>query len=352
MRLFQTSFVLLSFAFLLQYCSPGITGVQLDTQAPPFEKLSDYHFFKGPLADLNSNEGVLPYDLNTPLFSDYAQKARFIWMPAGQSASYREDQVLEFPVGTVLIKNFFYENEAGKAEEGRRIIETRLLVHREKAWEAHSYVWNKSQDEANLDVVGDIIPIHWKDKLGAAQKVNYIIPNKNQCKGCHSYDQKLEPIGPKARNLNKPFPYPEGSQNQLEKWTALGYLTGYKPDIPAPQMVQWDNPKEPVHERAMAYLDVNCGHCHNPHGPGGTTGLNLVYEAPLDLNLGINKPPVATGRASGGHQYSIVKGQPEQSILAYRMQSTEPGIMMPELGRTLAHQEGLALIQEWIRQME
>ena len=97
---------------------------------------------------------------------------------------------------------------------------------------------------------------------------------------------------------------------------------------------------------------IPIGHCHNPHGPGGTTGLNLVYDAPTDLNLGINKPPVAAGRASGGFNYSIVKGDPDHSIIPYRMHSTETGVMMPELGRTLQHEEGLQLIREWIFAMQ
>jgi hypothetical protein len=68
--------------------------------------------------------------------------------------------------------------------------------------------------------------------------------------------------------------------------------------------------------------------------------------------LGVNKPPVAAGRGSGGHKYDIVPGQPEASILYHRMASTDPGVMMPELGRQRVHEEALALIHDWIQAME
>ena len=252
----------------------------------------------------------------------------------------------------MLIKHFYYEEDERQPAVGRRFMETRLLIHRTAGWEAHSYVWNEEQSDAALDIVGDIVPVAWTDTNGITQQTNYIIPNKNQCKGCHSYDSKLEPIGPKVRNLNKSFSYEEGEANQLHKWVEVGYLSDFNKSLLHPKTAQWNDSQQPLHDRAMAYLDINCGHCHNPHGPGGTTGLNLVYGAPLDLNVGVNKTPVATGRASGGLKYSIVKGHPEQSIMHYRMQSDEPGVMMPELGRTMVHKEGVDLIREWIAEME
>lgn len=341
-----------SITLIFSQCSNSAKPVSVEIDEPPYVRLSQYHFFKGKLADLSPNDGVVPYDLNSPLFTDYAHKARFVWMPEGISATYKTGEVFDFPLETVLIKNFYYKNDENDPTAGKRIIETRLLIHRDKGWEAHSYVWNDKQTEATLDIVGDIIPVSWKNKDGKTMQANYIIPNKNQCKGCHSYDQKIMPIGPKARNLNKTYSYADSEENQLTKWQSIGYLKGLKNINQSPKAAQWDNPSDALHQRAMAYLDINCGHCHNPHGPGGTTGLNLVYGAPLDLNVGINKAPVATGRASGGHRYSIVKGEPENSIMTFRIASDEPGVMMPELGRTLVHKEGLALITEWIAAME
>lgn len=353
MRKLITLSAIFALVFLINQCKPTDTAVQVDISAKPFEKLSEYQFFTGNLADLTPNENVVPYDLNSPLFTDYAKKARFVWVPEGTSAKYTTEHVLDFPVGAVLIKNFYYENDETNASAGRRMIETRLLIHREKGWEAHSYVWNDAQTEAVFDIVGDIVAVDWKDEKGEARHVNYIIPNKNQCKGCHSYKQKLMPIGPKVRNLNKSYTYADGASNQLNKWETVGYLSNLPKSDSLPQMPVWDDAKTgTLHDRALAYLDINCGHCHNLHGEGGTTGLNLVYGAALDLNLGVNKPPVASGRASAGFDYSIVKGDPDHSILPYRMASTEAGVMMPELGRSTAHVEGVALIREWILAMK
>jgi len=100
--------------------------------------------------------------------------------------------------------------------------------------------------------------------------------------------------------------------------------------------------------RARAYLDINCGHCHNAKGAANTTGLTLEASAPEDRHLGICKPPVAAGRGTGDHLFDIVPGQPDDSIIAYRMASADPGEMMPELGRSTVHREGVALIKAWI----
>ena len=118
-------------------------------------------------------------------------------------------------------------------------------------------------------------------------------------------------------------------------------------------MAQWENSASAsLHKRAMAYLDVNCAHCHNPKGPANTSGLNLMYEEPVGITIGIWKSPVATGKGSGGREYSIVPGRPEASILLYRMLSTDPGAMMPELGRSVVHSKGVELIKEWITAMD
>lgn len=116
------------------------------------QTLSAYGFFEGRLAALKPTKGVIPYTLNTPLFSDYASKARFVKLPEGQQATYNDQEVLNFPVGSVLIKNFYYPLDARKPKKGRRIMETRLLIHEKEGWVALPYIWNDAQTEANLDV--------------------------------------------------------------------------------------------------------------------------------------------------------------------------------------------------------
>ena len=343
--------ILILLWIVLWSCSSSQRGVRV--AAEPYKTLAEYGFFIGPIADMNPADGVLPYDLSNPLYSDYAYKARYVWMPEGSTARYSDEGILDFPEDAILIKSFYYQHDERDHTAGRRIIETRLLINNGEQWEARSYVWNEEQTEAVYDVIGEITPVSWINSYGQQMNVDYIIPNKNQCKGCHYYDGKQLPIGPKVGNLNKTYAYHDGEMNQLDKWEEVGYLKGIPTDTPPHQWAAWDDPNSGnLHSRAMAYLDINCRHCHNPKGPANTTGLTLRADAPPDGQIGIYKSSVAAGAGTGGNEYNIVPGHPEQSILYYRMVSTDPAAMMPELGRRTAHIEGLALIKEWIEKME
>jgi hypothetical protein len=86
-----------------------------------------------------------------------------------------------------------------------------------------------------------------------------------------------------------------------------------------------------VEERARAYLDINCGHCHNPTGLARTSGLYLNIEEMEPARYGVCKPPVAAGQGSGGLDVDIEPGQPDASILVYRMESTAAGKLAPSL---------------------
>ena len=105
-------------------------------EAAPKAALSEYGLFSGPLADLSPAANVFPYEVNAPLFSDYAEKARFIYLPEGARMVYRDSTAFEFPEGAVIIKNFYYHHDATKPEKGRRILETRLLIREAKGWKA------------------------------------------------------------------------------------------------------------------------------------------------------------------------------------------------------------------------
>ena len=204
--------ICVSSLIIFNQCKISNGKVTLDVNAKPFEKLSEYNFFKGTLKDLIPNDRVLPYDLITALFSDYAHKARFVWMPEGTSAKYEKDEVLDFPVGTVLIKNFFYENDETNASKGRKIMETRLLVKRADKWDALDYVWNDEQNEAELNIVGDSKKVDFINAHGKNMHIDYSVPNKNQCKNCHNLNNVQMPIGPKIRYLNKDFKYADGTK--------------------------------------------------------------------------------------------------------------------------------------------
>lgn len=319
--------------------------------AGPRERLSEYGFFTGNLADLHPAENVIPYELNSPLFSNYAEKLRFIQLPSGGTMSYSDSGVFDFPVGTTLIKNFYYPFDFRKPEKGRRILETRLLVREESGWVALPYIWNEAQTEATYDPAGETLSISYVNRQGKKVSTPYLVPNKNQCKGCHVSGQALLPIGPSARQLNHKA---AGSkESQLEQWHVRGLLTGLPTEAASiPRLSNYElNESGTLDQRARSYLDSNCGHCHSRHGPASTSGLFLDIFETDPTHLGIRKAPVAAGRGSGNFEYDIVPGQPQNSILVYRMKATDPGIAMPEIGREQVHAEGLALIEDWIRKM-
>jgi uncharacterized repeat protein (TIGR03806 family) len=318
----------------------------------PAEKLSDYGLFTGRLSDLVPAAGVLPYALNTPLFSDYAEKLRFVRLPRGAVVPFNDSAVLDFPEGTVLVKNFYYPKDFRKPTGPREIIETRILLRDAQGWKALPYIWNREQTEAYLDVAGETREVSYTDASGKNRRHRYEVPNMNQCKGCHNYREAMVPIGPSARQLNGMLDYGQGPENQLEHWASLGLIAALPAAAERPRGVRWDDPATgDLDDRARAWLDINCGHCHREGGPASTSGLYLTIHEKNPLHLGVGKTPVAAGRGSGNLQYSIEPGQPDKSILLYRITSTDPGVMMPELGRSLTHQEGVALVREWIRQM-
>jgi uncharacterized repeat protein (TIGR03806 family) len=316
------------------------------------DKLSDYGFFKGKMSDLTPAEEVMPYQLNMPLFSDYAEKMRFVRLPSGTTASYAPKDVFDFPQGTILIKNFYYFNDFKDQSKGRFILETRLLIHQEEGWVAMPYIWNEEQNEAFLEVAGDTKQITWKDEKGKKQVLDYAIPNVNQCKGCHLKAGKMAPIGLVARQLNGDFEYAEGKANQLLKWQEKGILSTLPDIAQVGKVPTWAIQNDgDINSRARAWLDINCAFCHNPEGAASTSGLFLEYYQENKTALGILKTPVAAGKGSGNRQYSIVPNQPDKSILVYRIESIDPSVMMPEIGRKTVHKEGVALIREWIKQM-
>jgi uncharacterized repeat protein (TIGR03806 family) len=332
--------------------SPSPPTAAAPQPVAPLDRISQYALFTGDLQAQEPARGVIPYDLNSALFSDYALKFRFIRLPPGTQAAYRANDPFEFPVGTVIAKTFAYPHDARDPSKGRRLIETRILKHEPDGWVGLPYIWNKEQTDATLEVAGDFAEVSWIHTDGRVRSNNYIVPNVNQCKGCHKAGDDMVPIGPKARHLNRDFAYKDGVENQLVHWSKVGALAGAPSPSVSPRLAAWDDPKSgSLDDRARAWLEINCAHCHNPQGPAKNSGLDLRAAQSNLTAIGVNKPPVAAGNGSGGLAFDIVPGQPDRSILVYRISSTHPGVMMPELGKRLVHEEGVSLVRQWIAAM-
>lgn len=313
----------------------------------PPKSLREFGFF-ADLAEQIPVDRVVPFGLNTPLFSDHAEKLRFVYVPHGQSALYDEDEIFQFPVGTALIKTFAFPGGHAGPDGDLRLIETRLLLKSDKGWQAWAYLWNEDQSDAVLTVTGARVAVQSTAPDGSALDFTYSVPNKNQCKGCHSLHGEVHPIGPKARNLNGEFHYPDGARNQISVWKNKGILAEAPNAAAAPKVPDWLDENAHIDARARAWLDVNCAHCHRREGPASNSGLFLTWGEQDRTALGIRKRPVAAGRGSGGLLFGIVPGKPEASILLHRVESIEPGVMMPELGRSLPDHNAAHLLRSWI----
>jgi uncharacterized repeat protein (TIGR03806 family) len=354
------SYLFLSLAAGLQAC--GESEPTFHASENPL-RLSDWNLFSVSDGELRPNADTLTFQPRNTLFTDYAHKLRTMWVPAGEQVGMSGDR-FQYPVGTVLSKTFYYPlSEQGgflrKVDSGafasvsaaeNRLLETRLLVRRQSGWEAFPYVWNEEQSEAFLRVAGTSMAVSLQGAKGE-QEFTYFVPNENQCSGCHTRihpDGGLEPLGAVARQLNYTPPGANRQGTLLDTMVAKGWLAA-APSIE--EIPDWQDDSLSLEQRATAYLDMNCGHCHNPDGPADTSALLLDGFTRSAREMGACKPPVAAGGGAGDRLYGIVPGEPDESILLYRMQSVEPDEMMPELGRALVHEEGLALIREWVAAM-
>jgi uncharacterized repeat protein (TIGR03806 family) len=331
----------------------ALCALSCSLRSGPPATLDGYRLFEGDARLQRPAGGVIPYDINTPLFSDYAEKLRFVKLPRGAAVAYRAEGVLDFPVGTVIAKTFAYPVDARDPASPLRLLETRILEREPEGWVGRPYVWNEEQTEARLEITGGARPVTWIDAEGRTRDHEYRVPNANQCKGCHRTEGRtMLPIGPRIAQLNRDFAYESGVENQLAHWARVGVLAGAPEPAEAPREPVWDDPATgSVDERARAWLDINCAHCHNPDGPARTSNLDLRYAQTDPTLLGVYKSPVAAGRGSGDRLHDIVPGEPDRSILLFRLESVDPGVMMPELGRSLVHEEGIALVRRWIEAM-
>lgn len=319
----------------------------------PYSSLSEYNFFVGEnMADLNPNEGLLLYEPITPLFTDYAKKTRYVWMPEGVSANYVSDfESFDFPDGAILIKNFFYENVLPSNE--RRVMETRVMFKRDGVWEFADYIWNDEQTAAVFDLSGEEKPITVVLDDGQTLSINYRVPSSAECVTCHKISENPSPNGPKPQNLNADLEYQEGVMNQLMKWAEMGYL---EPTYPSEieTMVDWEDETQLLQDRVRAYLDANCGHCHKQDAHCSYRNIRLAYEDNgRDDKIGVCVPfdEFVPGQPTE-MEYIIESGNAGNSMLIYRMLAEEENVQMPLIGKSVVHQEGLELLTTYINSLE
>ncbi len=316
----------------------------------PFDLLSEYQFFKGAMHELAPAAGVIPYQVISPLWADHAGKARFIVLPTLNSVDASTDEDWAFPEDTVIIKNFFYSQDRRNPDASVRVIETRLMVREGDDWTGHTYVWNAEQTDAERRIAGTRVHLEIIDEQGEPVTQEYIVPNTNQCKDCHEIHDKNRVLGLVSRQLGRQV-LRDGTAHDQMTWLTGQNLFSVPPSVPEWALVAPFGDAALV-DRARSYLDSNCGHCHRDGGNGGRSGLVLLASERDPTTFGVCKSPIAAGGGSGDRHHDIVPGHPEKSILVYRMQSTDPEVKMPEIPNRLPHSAGVALISDWIRNMD
>lgn len=361
-KFFCLALVLGIFSHFGLNCKKKISRIQTSDlpKIPIHAKLSQYGLFQNQNSEiLNPIAKGLKYSLATPLFSDYTQKDRVIFLPDSKPMQYQEEDEFSMPVGTIISKTFSMPKDLRSPKQSLQRLETRLMIHQPDGWFGVSYIWKSDLSDAEISYEGKSIPISYVDKSGKAKQFVYSVPSRNQCGTCHHVFeegvQTIVPIGIKARHLNRDYEFADaqtGKLNQLEFFQSKQVLTGL-PLWGIPRNVDFADASQSLDARARSYLDSNCGHCHNPNAEAGINSKLILSNTPTDaLSLGVCKTPGSAGKGGGGLKFDIVPKKPEESILLYRMQTTETGAMMPQLGRALVHEEAVALIREWILQMD
>jgi uncharacterized repeat protein (TIGR03806 family) len=347
--------------------------VHVDLTAPPPERLSAYNLFSwDPATGFTFNptgDRIISYELNTALFSDYALKQRAIYVPPGMTATYQPEEAFDLPVGSVILKNFLFPADFRAPTENITLVETRLLVRYDDGWHPLPYIWDAAQHDAVLSPAGEVKPITFLDVNGQPRSSSYLVPQRNQCESCHARKATpdaaptIVPIGIKARHLNRvaDFGGTVGKVNQLERMTSLGLLTGAPATASIPAAYDFRPveaggvaaiPPGELDAAARSYLDINCAHCHNPAGVQGITSQLFLNHDNTDVfHLGACKRPGSAGAGTGGFAFDIVPGDPDTSILYFRVKTETVGAMMPLLGRSLVHDRGAELLHAWIAAM-
>jgi uncharacterized repeat protein (TIGR03806 family) len=274
--------------------------------------------------------GLIPYDLNVSLWSDGAAKRRWAALPDGKTVHVNADGDFDFPVGSVLMKEF---SLAGKR------IETRLIMrHADGDWAGYSYEWSDDESDATLLPGG-------KTRAVGAQSWSY--PSRDQCLQCHTVAAGRT-LGPELAQLDKDYKYDGGRiANELATWEHIGLFDAPLP-TPRPSPLPGVDGNAPLEARARGYLHANCAMCHRP---GGTSQAPADFRSTTPLAMmGICNADPTQGSLGVTGAKLLVPGHPEQSILSLRIHATNVD-RMPPLASSVVDATGTQVIDDWIRSL-
>ena len=308
------------------------------------------------LASLTPAAGVIPYDIIAPLWSDGAEKFRWIAIPndgthdsAAEQISYNEEGDWSFPEGTVLIKHFELALDETNPSQTRRL-ETRFLVHGEGGtYYGFTYRWNPAGTDANLIDSFETEEFTITETGGGTRQQTWYYPGRGECMVCHTPAAGFV-LGPKARQLNSDILYPVTGRtgNQLE---SLNHINAFNPAVninalaSLPTSSNLADGSASLGDRARSYLDANCAGCHRPGG-GTRSSIDLRFQVDLE-DTGILNGDVIDPLGIDGAKV-IVPGRPDQSILYHRLSQVGTSEAMPPLAKNKLDDDAVMLINDWI----
>jgi uncharacterized repeat protein (TIGR03806 family) len=270
--------------------------------------------------------GLIPYGVQHALWSDGAEKERWMAIPDGQTIEIDESGDWDPPIGSVLVKQFSVDEH---------VVETRLFMrHDDGNWAGYSYAWDEAGDDATL-------------LEGAAQKEfgdsSWRYPSRSECLQCHTTAAGGS-LGLETAQLNGLFDYSQGSAHQLSTLEHIGLIELDGVDLD-PSL----EPRSTEADSARSLLHVNCSSCHRPEGTGGGD-LDLRWDRELDEMGGCGMPP-EHGDIGVSEGLLIAPGDPARSILSQRMHAIDHA-RMPPVGTELVDTEGVAAVDAWIGQLQ
>ena len=292
---------------------------------------------------------LIEYSVESPLWSDNAQKRRWIYIPAGKSIDFDATDSWSFPTGTVLVKQFDLEMTVGTPSSARRL-ETRVMVKENSGWAGYVYRWNAQQDDADLLAgrLTETLTINDASASGGTRQQDWLYPSRTDCWQCHT-EAAGKVLGPRTLQLNHDIQVSSETKNQLTHWAEQG---AFSTNIGDPkQYASHVDPRDNSADmtlRVRSYLDANCAFCHRPGGPAPgsmdmrfltpQTSMNLIGISPTQGTLGLSQAQ------------RIRAGAKASSVLWERMRRTD-GTRMPPLGSNLVDQDMITLIGAWIDQL-
>lgn len=304
------------------------------------------------VAAFEPNPGLLPYSVQSPLFSDGTRKQRWLALPSGTKIEFAETGAWGFPAGTVFVKQFDVALDEREPAQLRRL-ETRFLITDQAGrFYGLSYVWNDAQTDAELRAEGHDEPLTLIDANGTAHTQTYTFPAQSDCPKCHS-EIAGGALGVHTAQLNGDADYPSANggeviaANQLSTWERLGFfdrVVGHRPLSEYPQLAALTDVTKPVEQRIRSYWESNCSMCHNADSP--IPSWDARYSTPLE-HQGVLDAESYVGQRADDLRL-VAPGQPERSLMLLRATSNEPLWRMPPLLRNRVDEDYVALLRSWI----